>query len=353
MAAMLLPIRSTKTARRSTSIGHRSGEAAARRSRRSGPRPRTTVKPASGPGGVPVVRGGLHERRPLVLGPGQRVGQVALAGCAPARRPRRLPPDLAPGAPRRKLQPSPARSSRRGPSSRRRTSRPRRGWPRPLSTRNLARPASPTRSVSVVAVSTNTAVRSTPVTSAPAIAAIRLAPPMPQPTSSSRTPGADLHPVEEVCRGIGAARVQLVDREQVLRPERGRCRRRPRPARARICATRSLGTVVAGDQFLHIHAVSSGTADDAATTLCLFQSRLSVASRPRRPAPDRRPRPDTIAPPALPRRPARPDDRATQGARGTGRDPAPCRHGGHAARGDAGHASPCSARSRRPCPRGW
>jgi len=40
------------------------------------------------------------------------------------------------------------------------------------------------------AVSTNSGVRSIPVTEAPATAAIRAVPPIPQPTSSSRTPGS-------------------------------------------------------------------------------------------------------------------------------------------------------------------
>ena len=103
-----------------------------------------------------------------------------------------------------------------------------------------------------VAASTKSGVRSMPVTSAPAIAAIREVPPMPQPTSSRRTPGADLEPVEHVLRGGGAAGVQLVDREQVGRPEvlgvdpGLRQRRQDRPAQVPAA-------VVGRDQLADVH----------------------------------------------------------------------------------------------------
>ena len=112
----------------------------------------------------------------------RRRAHLLVDGEATARRPAR-------GAPRRTRPACRGCSCRRAPSRRRRRTRPRSGSDSPGWSRSVARSASPTSSVSVVAVSTKSGVRSTPVTSAPAIAAIREVPPMPQPTSSSRVPG--------------------------------------------------------------------------------------------------------------------------------------------------------------------
>ena len=71
----------------------------------------------------------------------------------------------------------------------------------------------------LVAVSTNSGLRSMPVTSAPDIAAIREVPPMPEPTSSRRMPGTRSQPVEGVLGRGRSTGMQLVDREQLRRSQ--------------------------------------------------------------------------------------------------------------------------------------
>ena len=78
MAATLLPMRSANTPPK-TAIGESEPAGGGPMVEPCGPRPPRRVNPAAGEGGGVLV-GGLHERGPLVLGPGQWVGEVAVAG---------------------------------------------------------------------------------------------------------------------------------------------------------------------------------------------------------------------------------------------------------------------------------
>ena len=153
-----------------------------------------------------VLADGLHERRTPILGPRHRVGEraVARAHLVEDREPSagfQHPVDL--GEQRQLVGDVHAHVHHEcgveRPVAKGRVS--------PGVATNEAVSLRPTRSVRVVAASTNSGVRSTPVTWASYVAASRDGPPMPQPTSSSRVARADLQALDRV-------------------PGRGRCRRR-------------------------------------------------------------------------------------------------------------------------------